>query len=196
MWGHNWHSVLERSFLASADLFVFGIVAAVVVVSVEAGRLSLKPAAREIAGLLGVLVAIAAGLLNRAGVAGSTFNFVMALASGLVILYVALPSSKRPGAPLRILQHPWMFYLGTISYSIYLWHEPTIKWLHARGLMFSRSAGFVPNLMIVLVITIFLASFTYRLIEKPANARKRRMTPVGDSEAVRSTEDATMEVAP
>lgn len=37
-YGNNWHSVVERSFWAQADLFCFGMVVAVAYVQIACGR--------------------------------------------------------------------------------------------------------------------------------------------------------------
>jgi peptidoglycan/LPS O-acetylase OafA/YrhL len=62
-----------------------------------------------------------------------------------------------------------------ISYSVYLWHAPVIYWLHLHGgLSQNGRSGFALNWLLVLTITVCLATLTYLLVEKPALSRKRR----------------------
>jgi peptidoglycan/LPS O-acetylase OafA/YrhL len=73
-----------------------------------------------------------------------------------------------------------------ISYSLYLWHLPVILWLQSHGLVFGTDlSGLVYNFVLVLSITIALASGTYFLVERPAMQFKKRQNSPGGRSASR-----------
>ncbi len=91
-------------------------------------------------------------------------GIVPTLATAL-FLVAGIPSSKAPQPfPNRFLsRNPWKL-LGTISYSMYLWHFPLILALKD----FNPSAGKTSLSMALILVTIFLlATITFYLIEKP-----------------------------
>ncbi len=172
-WGGNWVAVFSRSFLANADLFAFGMVAAVVVAAFETGRLSHDLAFRFRAGAL--VVAVGATLATRV-VPDSLEQTAFAAAYGALILFVAMPArDARPGLLARFLALPPLEYMGRVSYSLYLWHIPVI-WLVVRlGIAFPRTpAGLLANVVLVLVISVAFSTVTYYLVERPALRAKKR----------------------
>ncbi len=176
-WGGagTWHAVFERSFLASADLFSFGMVAAVIVISADAGRLPRWKASYAGAGAL--LTGVIFSVLNSKQYIGARADTTaMALAFGLLVLYVALPRDpSRPGMT-RVLETRVMVYLGVISYSVYLWHEPLILFLHKHGLLAHGKTSFILNVLSVFTVTAGLSAVTYHLVEARAMRHKVPMT--------------------
>jgi peptidoglycan/LPS O-acetylase OafA/YrhL len=63
--------------------------------------------------------------------------------------------------------------MGLASYSLFLWHEPITRVLAEQGLTFVGRGGFAVNIAVVAVVSGALAAATYRLVERPALARKR-----------------------
>jgi peptidoglycan/LPS O-acetylase OafA/YrhL len=191
-WVGDWNSVLERSFLAQADLFTFGLIVAVLRVEWEDGRLrfpSWIPAA-----CLSGAVLVAAGtarLMSDGHIGFHKYGTLMALACGLLLASVVLPGGDRQRRSLivRALEVRPIVAVGLVSYSLFLWHEPLIRWLREQGLTLSGSAGFVANLVVVGAVAGLLSFLTYRYIELPALRRKAQQ-PVAASVIVVNDHEA------
>ena len=67
-----------------------------------------------------------------------------------------------------------MVYAGLVSYSVYLWHEPAIRWLDAHGLTLNGGWGFIGNVGIVATVVLIIATVSYYLVERPAMRIRRR----------------------
>jgi peptidoglycan/LPS O-acetylase OafA/YrhL len=202
-WIGDWHSVLERSFWVQADLFAFGMALAVVRVDAEDGFLHLARSGAAALALVAVLVAIPTAVLSDWGVLGKyQYDTLMALASALCLAVVVLRIDRRPGASepsvtrpsrfLRVLESAPLVTTGVISYSLFLWHEPVIRWMGSRGLTVRGPLGFVIDVVLMGGVSWLLAAGTYRLVEKPALTRKRDMRSehpggVGRDPAVRAS---------
>jgi peptidoglycan/LPS O-acetylase OafA/YrhL len=175
-----WHSILVRSFLNHADLFAFGMALAVLMVSIEDGVVTLPPWWRKAAfvsfvvSVLTTLILVDRGLIltYRGSVEYETLT---AIASVLLLALVVLPSADASVSHLtRLLDTRVLVAIGLASYSMFLWHEPLIRWLQSEGLTFAGRIGFVENLALVCALTAALATLTYRFVERPALAQKRR----------------------
>ncbi|MEV4687289.1 acyltransferase family protein [Microbacterium sp. LWH3-1.2] len=172
-WGGNWYAVLARSFFAHADLFAFGMFAALLIAAFETGTLNHRHArpARVASASAAVFGFVAARLAP-----GDFGDTAYAAAFGAVIFFVALPSGNgSPGIFARVLETLPFRYVGLVSYSFYLWHLPVI-WLMVRlGWAGENSwPGLLRSLGVAFVITLALASITYYGVEKPAMRLKRR----------------------
>lgn len=149
---------------ARLDQFVFGMAAAWLVL---AGR------GRPIAKLAGPIgFAIAAFLAINVAPLGDIFAHaktpwiyfqatLLGLAAACLILATALNPS---GVAARALSSRSAVFLGTVSYSLYLWHYPildwlqTLNWLPLYGVAFSFTA---------VVICVFVATISYVVVESP-----------------------------
>jgi peptidoglycan/LPS O-acetylase OafA/YrhL len=111
---------------------------------------------------------------------------VFPLAAALMVLPIVLEPG---GGGLRtILRSPPLVAIGTVSYGIYLWHLPAIRWTQswiADGTI-PRSA--VIQGLLVVTITGAAATLSYVLVERPlmrwsarAGRRDGRWRPVGVS---------------
>ncbi|GAB3603826.1 acyltransferase family protein [Microbacterium aureliae] len=172
-WGGNWYAVLARSFFAHADLFAFGMLAAVMVVAFDKAVLShrLAPLARVVSGVVAVV-----GFVSARYAPGDFSDTVYAAAFGSAIFFVALPgTSGTPGILARVLETLPFRYVGLVSYSFYLWHLPVIWLVEGLGWAGADSwLGFSQSVGLTLLITLALASATYFGVEKPAMRLKRR----------------------
>jgi peptidoglycan/LPS O-acetylase OafA/YrhL len=196
LWGNTWHAVLERSFLANADLFAFGMCAAVVLVAAEDGWFT-APRLQRACGA-GAL-ALAGALIfyrHRAHVDDRIYTTLIAVSCGLLVLWLTLPWRTRRSIPVRVLESRAAVWIGVTSYSVYLWHQPVVDWLREHGHMQAGSGSAIVNLGIVLAIVLPLSTLTYRLVEAPAMRRKARMTPRETPQGVVSPEPSAAAAAP
>lgn len=171
-WNADWHSVVERSFWCHADLFAFGMALAILRVDWEDRLVRLPGGWRKLAfgfALVGYLVAAKETGLGQQ-MSYSPYNTLMALTCALLLALVVLPPRDATRLPLavRVLETRIFVAAGLVSYSLFLWHEPLIRFLQEHGLTFGGSAGFFANLALVGVIAGLLATLTYRVIEAPA----------------------------
>lgn len=175
---NDWHSVVERSFWCHADLFAFGMVVAVARIDWEDGLLALPRHWRPLAligGLAGyVLTARATHFGEQLSYSG--YNTVMAVVCALLIALVVLPpvGAARPPAHVRVLEWRPLVAAGVISYSLFLWHEPLVRFMNDRGLTFGGTAGLAANVLVVGAVALLLSTLTYRLVEANALRLKSR----------------------
>ncbi|MGX5772893.1 acyltransferase family protein [Microbacterium trichothecenolyticum] len=172
-WGGGWSAVLARAFPTHADLFTFGMIAAVLIAAFENGVIRPQNASRFrwSAFAIAAVAAVATRFVPHA-LLDTTFAVVF----GAVIFFVALPDrSARPGVLARGLELLPFRYVGLVSYSLYLWHLPVIWLVDRFGLQGPHTGwGLAWNILLVAVVSLTLASLTYWFVEKPALALKRR----------------------
>lgn len=181
-WGANWTTVVARSLFEHADLFAYGMFAAILFTVVESSGRSrlivrtLRPCALAVAAL--VIVLCASGLIR-----GVFTDSLVAVACSLLLLATVTGTTT----PLlaRFLEMRMLRRLGILSFSVYLWHLPVLRWLQQQNVVLPDSVGgFLGNLVLVGTITLALASLTYRLIEAPAlrlkSAHSRRLLSKDD----------------
>ena len=180
----SWHAVLERSILVNADLFAAGLAVAVIHAEVRSGRLTVPRRVRIALLAAGAAaLAVAVPTLVSGDLAVRHFNTLSSLAVTALLAAVVLrgPGERRP----PLLERRALVNLGLISYGVFLWHYPIVFFLRERGWNIEDPTwlAFAGNLAIVLGITLTLAALTYRFVEKPALARKRRVEPPTWNEA-------------
>ena len=161
----TWGYVFQNSFVAKADLFSWGMLAAVLTTYCSRARLAALPA-REI-GFLGCGAVVLGDLGNQTPLA--------ALGCGLILLWVcsSFARARAPRGPARWLESRPVVFVGLASYSVYLLHWPVILWLRQRGLLIQGLPGVFVDVGLVAGLTIALAALTYRFVELPAMRRKR-----------------------
>jgi peptidoglycan/LPS O-acetylase OafA/YrhL len=168
-WGATWHAVLERSFLASADLFAFGMVAAVITIAAARGLVQVS-LVRAVGGRLALWL-IPLAVLFCPLLDARLYNSLMGLAFAGLLTSVTLPAERGVPRLVRALERRPVVLIGVISYSIYLWHQPITIAVERHGLAVPGAAGVAVNLSVVIAVTIALATVTYRFVERPAMAR-------------------------
>jgi peptidoglycan/LPS O-acetylase OafA/YrhL len=175
-YGNNWHSVIERSFWAQADLFSFGMVVAVLYVEMSDGRIRLPTHWRRVAVGLGLLVFIPCAWTMHMG-EQSYLPQNTGEALGIAMVFAAIvmpgPSTKGHSRAVRFLEAPVLVAVGVASYSVFLWHFPLIEWLTSHGLTVGGWGGLLVNTVVVAVIVGVLSALTYHFVERPALRRKR-----------------------
>lgn len=103
------------------------------------------------------------------------YNWLVLL-QGIAAVLLFVPGTfgnPNRGLPNRILGHPWLMFVGLISYGLLLWNV-TIAVLLGEG---GAEAGYWTVLILGTVATIPLALASYFLIEKPLMRFKYR--PLG-----------------
>jgi peptidoglycan/LPS O-acetylase OafA/YrhL len=175
-WQGDWHSVLVRSFWVQADLFAFGMALSVVWVAVNAEGIRLPRAWRAVAAAALVAIAASTTRFGEAQVLGdSLWATLLAFGCTLVLAFVVLDTSAgTPSRAARLLDNRALGSIGLVSYSLFLWHEPLVRWLAAHGFTAGGRGGFVVNVVMVFAIGLTLAALTYRFVERPALDRKAR----------------------
>jgi peptidoglycan/LPS O-acetylase OafA/YrhL len=170
--GQSGSAVLLRSFLAQADLFAYGMLAAVAVVMLhERGLQRVQTWVKAALVLLATLM-----VFSGLEFARPVISSISGVAAALVLVAVVLPSSRRNdlNRGARVLEWLPFRFTGVISYSIYLWHLPIIFWLMTHHLTFGQNARSVPlNGFLVLVITLALSTLSYYFVERPAMKMKK-----------------------
>jgi peptidoglycan/LPS O-acetylase OafA/YrhL len=183
-YGNNWHSVVERSFWAQADLFSFGMVVAVAYVQIADGRLRLPGYWRALTAALGLLIFIpCAATMNQGEHSYLLQNTGEALALALIFAAIVIPEATEapPSRAIRLLESTPLVAAGVVSYSVFLWHLPVIAWLSDHGLTVAGWGGLLVNAATVAVVVGALSALTYRFVERPALRRKRSMQTPGPS---------------
>jgi peptidoglycan/LPS O-acetylase OafA/YrhL len=175
-WGPNWVAVYLRSFVASADNFAFGMLAAVVVVAIEQG--TMREAISRRVRMYSSVALVPASLVTVALLAlGSEFGTsAVAVMAALAILVIVAPLARGAKSGLaEILELAPFRYLGKVSLSAYLWHFPVMLLLGRIGLMAGDHFwGMIQNLVVALAATLVISTVTYYLVESPAqNIAKR-----------------------
>jgi peptidoglycan/LPS O-acetylase OafA/YrhL len=84
---------------------------------------------------------------------------------------VSAPAGVARGVSAAIrglLGHPLALWLGAISYGMFLYHDPFLDWLIARGFLDSAPGLPYLDLMVVVVgATILMGAASYYLVERP-----------------------------
>jgi peptidoglycan/LPS O-acetylase OafA/YrhL len=166
-----------------------------------------SPAACWGAALLAyLLAAYASGLPRGLGSSPTPLENIVGHVLYLVVaVLVTLPAIAGPPAPSArpvgvargvsaairgLLGHPLALWLGAISYGIFLYHDPFLDWLIARG--FLDSAPGLPYLDLMVVVvggTILMGAASYYLVERPflrlkdPRSRPRPPAPASSPEA-------------
>ncbi|MDR2328262.1 MAG: acyltransferase [Comamonas sp.] len=118
--------------------------------------------AMSVLGLALILVALL-GLSAHLPHPGA-YTLIPTLGTALVLV-----AQSPGGVATRLLQLPPMVWLGQISYSAYLWHQPLFAfWIYRFG-----KPSFEHSAFALIVATLVLAYLSWRFIENPARSAAR-----------------------
>jgi peptidoglycan/LPS O-acetylase OafA/YrhL len=151
--------------------FAMGMLVAVLRVHYEDGRLALTRTVRAGVGISAACLAVLALKLTYAGdLSFEEEQSVLTISCALLLVLVVLPPAR--SQLVRALGWPPFVYLGMISYSIFLWHEPLLRALRAHDLTAGGAGGVGLDILLLFALTVVLASLSYFVVEKPALAAK------------------------
>ncbi|MFJ1747097.1 acyltransferase family protein [Streptomyces sp. NPDC088116] len=68
-----------------------------------------------------------------------------------------------------LLRARWLTYVGLVSYSLFIWHEPVMLQLQKSGLLPADQAAFPLAVLIVLLVALPAAVLSYWVIEYPSS---------------------------
>lgn len=164
--------VWELTLFTHADWFAAGMALAVVRVRWEDGAVRFG----RRSGYAAAVGAAAFALVGTALYTSGTLDILeyqtpMAVACALLLGLVVFAG---PGSRLvALLSTRPVFAAGLGSYSLFLWHDPLLRFFRDAGLTASGRPGFLLNLALIGLVAGVASGLTYRFVEKPALARKR-----------------------
>lgn len=137
------------------------------------------PAALCLAGMMGMAGCLTI-ILNVVGLeafwGGHPFLYVFRSLLGLCVGMVIMGAALDTGLIRWALSNPLSYFLGTISYGIYLWHFP----IHLLLEKYAPSAwlphGISGAFALALLCTVIAASLSYYLLERPVLNWAQRLT--------------------
>ena len=161
--------------LARLDAFAFGMLVAALSVAAADWRL---PRGGPVAMRLLAFTVLVAALVTR-GSDDLHQNPFFHTWSGLAMSFVLASSvfAARQARWERVLGSGPLIFIGMISYSLYLWHEPVLVELSRAG--FINPQAFVPNVAILILVSLAVGTLSYWLIEFPAMHLQYAFTPEG-----------------
>lgn len=164
--------------MASFDIFAIGMAVAIVA-AVFGDNRPLGPRGRLLMRLAGLAILGTAFALRQANTWTAVyFGTLCAVGFGCLVAAAVLgPPRDRIG---RALSCRPLLWLGSISYSLYLWHEPVLLALAGwRGLVRQTPGAFLPDTLIVMIISILAGWLSFALIERPTSRLGRVFGPDG-----------------
>ncbi|HEY3436315.1 MAG TPA: acyltransferase [Actinotalea sp.] len=154
---------------AKLDVFALGILLAVVVAD---GRLTVGRAGALALRLSGLAVLVVAFVTRPADGQHVWFHTLAAAGFTLLLAGTVLGRAREGREDLwdRVLGSPVPAFLGAVSYSLYLWHEPVILALAANHLLPDQASPdlLVVGLAVVLPVSLLVAWVSRHLIELPS----------------------------
>jgi peptidoglycan/LPS O-acetylase OafA/YrhL len=161
---------LSRQFQAVADSLFMGCIGAIYYNRINENY-RLNQVISIFGGALGIgliLAAYASALWSRpfSAIAGQS---IANLGGLLFLLHVVGNQTSLLG---RLSQQRWLVYLGTISYSLYLWQQPFLDY-HLK----TWATSFPVNIILAFV----LAHFSFHIVEKPVRKWGTKLQPSNQS---------------
>jgi peptidoglycan/LPS O-acetylase OafA/YrhL len=161
--------------LSSLDNFAVGMAVAVLV-AVRSELPAINPSSRLLLRLAGLAILCAAFATRQANTwTGVYFPTTCAVGFGCVIAAAALGPPDRWS---RTLSRRPLLWLGTISYSIYIWNEPIMLALnHSHDLVRQSYGAFLTDVIVIVILSIVAGWVSYLLIQRPTRQLEAIMRP-------------------
>ena len=178
--------------VAKLDTLCFGMLLAILVayLSARRSRFGFGLAPSSLLFVFGVTLLVADFLLRDDSEAvGFYFHTLSGAAFTLVLAATVLAggAQERWGGLLGLLRKPVLGFLGVISYSVYMWHEPILVELGKLDFFIDRAPqSFPQNAVVLVILAIAVGTLSYRLIERPAMG----LQPAFDRDKKGATEDS------
>lgn len=167
-WGGNWVAVFSRSLLVHADLFSFGMMAAILIGWERSGRMSIR-SRKALIWSAAIILPVSVGAAKVTTLDDTLF----ALAAAAVIVLVCIRTTRgTPNFLSRFMELLPLRFTGLVSYSLYLWHIPVIWFLSRHNLVLAEEQ-LGANVALVFVVSLALSTITYYLVEVPALRLKK-----------------------
>lgn len=171
--------VVYYGLLAKLDLFALGMLLAIVTAAVSQRPIltGWQPALLR---WLGVAILIPAFILREQN--DFIYLFFHTLCGMFTTLWLASTVLTARGSKWeRRLSSPILIFLGTISYSVYIWHEPIMIELINHHLLVFKSALLFPFSTVALLAVVIFAGFaSYCMIEYPTQFLRHLFTRQGE----------------
>jgi peptidoglycan/LPS O-acetylase OafA/YrhL len=154
--------------LAKLDLFAIGMLLALIELTGGLAPLVRSAGRRMTAVLLGALVIAESVRLRRTTELGDLFFFTQC-ALGFALITAVLVTSQSKGLISRVLSSRVLQWIGLVSFSLFLWHEPVMLWLSndLHLLSFNTTSTFVLNATVLLIVSLAVASVSRTVIDPP-----------------------------
>ena len=164
---------------AKLSVFALGMAAAVLV-ALRPRTLTRSATWSLRAGGTALLVLAAVTLVDReSGARDWAFHALSGLAFTAVVVAGAL--GPRQGPWHRVSSYGVLPWVGLVSYSLYLWHEPLLLHLAAHGLFPAPAASaFWLSALVLSGVGLLVAWMSYWVVEHPSSALRVFLTPVPD----------------
>lgn len=112
----------------------------------------------------------AAACFSRGSSGGADALFHVECALAFAALVYAAACGRQRGMWHRIFASGFLPWVGLVSYSLYLWHEPLLLEVAKHGLLPTASAGaFAPTAALLMIVSLPAAWLSYWVIEYPAS---------------------------
>jgi peptidoglycan/LPS O-acetylase OafA/YrhL len=96
---------------------------------------------------------------------GSHLVYVWYAITCLFLAIVVFSIATSSGLTRALFENRGVVFLGTVSYSIYLWHYPIARWVSES--MDKAAAGRVGYTLAVFAATVAASSLSYYAVERP-----------------------------
>jgi peptidoglycan/LPS O-acetylase OafA/YrhL/peroxiredoxin len=164
------------SAIARADGFAFGMLLAVwfAVIGSWRPKSPTLPRVLTIAALVpfAAMVAVRGDRITDPDFV--TLFYYAWVGAGTVLIMCAIVISKPEWPTMRLLRARPLQFMGLVSYSLYLWHEPLMLSLQKHHVLYFKDPVAWPlSVAALITIGLFVAWLSYHLIEVPGQSLRR-----------------------
>lgn len=165
--------------LAKMDTFAIGMLLAVAVVAAK-GRAYFGGLVAWLLRIVGGAVLIWAFIMRVDSPPVELYIHTLSGAGFVMVLASTVLGTRSGTLWQRILTNPALQFLGLVSYSVYIWHEPLMLELRNHTALINDSPSAFPGNALILVIgSIAIATLSYWFIEHPMTNLRYLFTKEG-----------------